>query len=453
MTKTLQAAPQTSRIGPVLRHGNGVARPLGESNAEVSIPFSLPGELVEAIPASNEDEWRLLRVLEPSSQRVEPGCPHFGVCGGCHLQMASTEEQLRLKHDVLLGRLGRAGVRELPELQTHSAEPWGYRNRIRLRVGRDAEGALRLGYNERGSRRFLPIRTCPISAPLLWRAAETLLALSESTVELQAWLSAATEVEFFADDKLEKLQMLLLLEGAAPSRAEATFARSMDVLQKTLPELVGAGAVVLGAGPRGRESIRERSRTSAASWGAAGLSYGVGDEHYWITRGGFFQVNRFLLPELVQLVCEDRSDEIAWDLFAGVGLFSRVLARSFARVTAAEGNPIAAQDLQTALGKIGKAHRAVQAPTLDFLREAIVQRERPDLLTLDPPRAGAGEEACELLLKLGAREMVYVSCDPETLARDLAVLQHGYRITALHLVDMFPQTYHQEAVVALTRRA
>jgi len=101
---------------------------------------------------------------------------------------------------------------------------------------------------------------------------------------------------------------------------------------------------------------------------------------------------------------------------------------------------------------ISAAHEAVTSTTWDFLREAMVQRERPELIVLDPPRAGADVDACELLLRLEAREMVYVSCDPTTLARDLAVLQRGYRIRALHVVDLFPQTSHIETVVVLERK-
>ncbi len=375
--------------------------------------------------------------------------------------MASAPEQLRVKQAVLLDFLARAGIRDLPEVQVHAAEPWGYRNRIRLRVGRDDTGTLRFGYNQRASRRFLPIRTCPISAPLLWHAAESLLATAATSPDLHAWLSTAAEVELFTDDKLSQLQILLLIEGSEPAKPDITFARAMDALKPAIPELSGAGAALLGPPGRGRESSRERTRTPVASWGAAGLHYMVPQaekaERYWITRGSFFQVNRFLLSELVRLACAGRAGDTAWDLFAGVGLFARPLARSFAEVTAVEGNPVAARDLGTALRKLGSGHRAVEAATLDFLREAILQRERPDLITLDPPRAGAGEPACELLLRVAGRdaapELVYISCDPETLARDLAVLQRGYRVAALHLVDMFPQTYHQETVVVLQRRA
>jgi 23S rRNA (uracil1939-C5)-methyltransferase len=130
-----------------------------------------------------------------------------------------------------------------------------------------------------------------------------------------------------------------------------------------------------------------------------------------------------------------------------------VLARRFARVTAVEANPAASADNRVALAKIGLGHAAVTATTVEFLRRAAVERERPELVVLDPPRAGAGLEACALLVRLLPRTVVYVSCDPGTLARDLAVLQGEYRMAALHLVDLFPQTAHLETVAVLERRA
>jgi 23S rRNA (uracil1939-C5)-methyltransferase len=212
------------------------------------------------------------------------------------------------------------------------------------------------------------------------------------------------------------------------------------------PGITLAGAAAEAFDPRTGPTGR-----TLAEAGVPGLNYTVLDETYWITRGGFFQINRFLIETLVHLVCDNHSGALAWDLYAGVGLFSRVLARSFAQVTAVESNPTAALDLRNALGKINPQHVAIESTTLGFLERAVLQRERPDLIVLDPPRAGAGPVACALLARIAPQTMVYVSCDPTTLARDLAALQPHYRITALHLVDLFPQTSHLETVAVLER--
>jgi 23S rRNA (uracil1939-C5)-methyltransferase len=130
-----------------------------------------------------------------------------------------------------------------------------------------------------------------------------------------------------------------------------------------------------------------------------------------------------------------------------VGLFSRALAKTFQQVVAVEA---AANDLSKSFR--GPGRRAVETTTAEFLRSAVVQRERPQLIVMDPPRAGVGAEVCALLARVAVPEIVYVSCDPATLARDLkSLVGTGYNLVELHMVDMFPQTFHLETVVILRR--
>jgi 23S rRNA (uracil1939-C5)-methyltransferase len=425
--------------GNVVRVGAGVyGGSFLTSEYGVTLPFVVPQETVKLSASVN-----VLRVIEPSVERIEPRCPHFGTCGGCQYQMMTGREQLRVKRGILRDQLQGAGVVTPVEIEAAGGEEYGYRNRIRLRLER-VDGELRFGYNMRTTTEFLPITTCPIAAPILWATAEKLLTSANTQDDVAFWMNAASEVELFANDDLTRLQVTMLCAPRTKAK-QGSLQRCLTALQQSVAEVVGLSAIASDprTGPTGR---------TLDAAGAAGLNYRVLDETYWISRGGFFQVNRFLLPALVKTVCDGRSGDVAWDLFAGVGLFSRVLAKSFAQVTAVEANPIAAGDLQVALKKLGAQHRAVQASTLEFLQKALVQRERPALVVLDPPRAGAGREACELLLSLDAREIVYVSCDPATLAQDLAVLQQGYRIASLKLVDLFPQTFHMETIVVLERK-
>jgi 23S rRNA (uracil1939-C5)-methyltransferase len=379
---------------------------------------------------------------------VTPRCRHFGTCGGCQLQDVPHEEQLRMKRSRLESLLRETGCQHPDQIAVHAAEPYEYRNRIRLRVER-ISGELRLGYNVRATTEFLPIVECPISAPLLFQTAETLLALDRHDQDAARWLNTTSEIEFFCNDASSRVQVTLLCAPRTKA-LPGSLHRMLLALQQKVPQVVGLGAVAFDprTGPTGR-TLDEA--------GATGLNYRVRDETYWISRGGFFQVNRFLLDELVTLVCEHqgkpRGGEIAWDLFSGVGLFSRVLARNFAQVTAVEANPTAVADLRSAFRKLGDAHRVVQTTALDFLEAAMLQRERPGLVVLDPPRAGAGLAVCELLRRLAPSHIVYVSCEPTTLARDLAVLQQDYRAVALHLVDLFPQTSHLETVAIFERNS
>lgn len=375
-----------------------------------------------------------------------PRCPHFGVCGGCQYQDLSQEEQVRLKRTQLDDLLREGGI-SAPPATARAAEPYEYRNRIRLRLER-FDGTLRFGYNRAGTTEFLAIVVCPISAPVLVSAVEALVAAASLDRDAAFWTDAASEVEFFCDQDLAKVQMTL--HCAPRTKVQSgSFARMLAAVQAIEPRIVGAEAIAadLRTGPTGR---------TLDAAGASGLSYRVGDESYWITRGGFFQVSRFLIETLVELVCstdgKPRGGELAWDLFAGVGLFTRVLARPFARVTAVESNAVAAQDLRVALRKIRPSSTVVEATTLEFLKKAVLDRERPELIVLDPPRAGAGVEVCELLNRLAPQNIVYVSCDPETLVRDLQVLTRSYMVRELHLVDLFAQTVHLETVAVLERR-
>jgi len=426
-------------IEKIVYGGNGLAyRSDPDSARTVFVPLTLPGEVVEARitkQAANFSEAELETVIQASKSRVVPRCVHFGACGGCQYQHASYTTQLELKQEILRETLQRAGLDALPYIEVKAADSWEYRNRIRLRVG-EFDGRMRVGYLRRGSTEFLPVQMCPIAAPLLWRAAETLI---ELTGDAAAWVRAAEEVEFFATPDDGALQMTIFVR-----RPVKDFVGFCEILQKKLPELVGAGVAVLESSGHGRKTVRLRM---GSTWGASGVNYTVRDESYWVSRGGFFQVNRYMLDSLVDLVTKGRSGHLAWDLYAGVGLFSRVLTKSFDQVVAVEA---AAEDLLRTFR--GKGLRGIASTTVTFLRQAALERERPELVVVDPPRAGLGSEVCSLLTRIKPDEMVYVSCDPVTLGRDLlAMVDSGYKLHELHMVDMFPQTFHQETVAVLRR--
>jgi 23S rRNA (uracil1939-C5)-methyltransferase len=422
------------RVEQMVYGGAGTGR--DEHGAETAVPFSLPGELVQIETGE---------VLEASSVRVHPRCRHFGVCGGCQYQHVAYDAQVEIKRQLLHGILTEAGLDGLPEIEVRTADPWGYRNRIRLRV-KMVDEAINLGYSRRASNDFLAITECPISAPDVWQAAEAILQLAEQDASWRQWLERATEVEIFAaipdSGEPARIQLSFFLRDAEVARREP-FAALCERLKAILPELTGAAAEIdpeLGR--------RVRRSWDGAVWGAAGLVYPVGQAKYWVTRGAFFQVNRFLLPTMLELATAGRTGALAWDLFAGVGLFSKELAARLGHVVAVEGNPVAAADL----ARLAKNVRAVESATADFLRRAVLERDRPDLIVMDPPRAGVGTEPCNLLARIAVPAIVYVSCDPLTLARDLAVLTRaGYVLERVVLLDMFPQTFHLETIVWLRR--
>ncbi|HWB32452.1 MAG TPA: hypothetical protein VG714_04700 [Acidobacteriaceae bacterium] len=411
------------------------------------------------------------------AEAATPPCPHFGLCGGCRLQDLAYSTQLARKAARLRQLLAAF---TLPELQLHPSPPLAYRNRIRLTL-RTIDGRLRAGYLSRPATepgapfmeqsdmsgesslrpQFVPITQCPIAAPLLWRAAEAFLALANNTPWLLSSQLAPDQLELFTDAGESKLLLTLFLRTAQknpPARIAADFTALCESLRVQIPQLAGAGIALLPPAARSRRIEQPRP---GPSWGSPGLSYTLEPRTpnlepltYWVPRGAFFQVNRFLLPELVTTVTSAPTGDtaLAWDLYAGIGLFSRALfsralAHNFAQVTAVEiAEPAATALAQTKLTNL----RAVKATTLDFLRAELLQRERPSLVVLDPPRSGAGTEVCERLTRIAAPTLIYISCSPDALARDLAALS-GYSVAELHLFDLFPQTTHIETVAVLTR--
>ncbi len=398
----------------------------------VFVPFALPGELVEATIASDRRSYikaTLNSVLEPSPARITPGCEYYGRCGGCHYQHADYATQLAMKRSILVETLERAHVSLPGDVRVLSADPWGYRNRIRLHVTKTA-----LSYREAASHRDLPVTHCPVAAPLLQAAISAFNQLLQKQPSLAQNVS---EVEFFtAADESALLVSLSTRLRKVPEQLPRSVA---DGLLPALPVLQGVRTFFLDPSSR---------HQSSASWGKPSLEYAVGPLRYQVSAGAFFQVNRYLIPMLLEEVVARRSGNVAWDLYAGVGLFAQALAQRFEQVIAVESSPASTADLARNLH--GSGHKRIAKDTLHYLQSP--PAPAPELVVVDPPRAGLGADVCQRLAAVRPARIVYVSCDPSTLARDLRTLQpSGYRPVAVTLIDLFPQTFHLETVVTLER--
>jgi 23S rRNA (uracil1939-C5)-methyltransferase len=409
------------RIEKAIYGGDGLARiPAGKT---VFVPGTLPGELVEASIATDRRSFatgKLDAVLEPSAERVAPGCAYFPRCGGCQYQHANPAFQLQMKLDILKETMARAHVPVPGEIASLAGPAWGYRNRIRLQ----AKGP-KLGYLQRGSHTVLPVTHCPIAAPVLEQA----IAVVERVAGFEG---LCEEVEFFTNGEQDQL-LISLWPGLQQRPSEQALEVFAERVRVELPALIGVGLF---------------TQTNTRYWGHRSLTYTVCGIPYQVSLGSFFQVNRFLLPELLQLVVQNRSGRTAWDLYAGAGLFARALDFEF--VTAVESEGFSSDDLNKNLES--RPHQVVRSNTLDFLRRQSAAQVRPDLIVVDPPRAGLGKEICSHLSRIAAPNIIYVSCDPATLARDLqTLLESGYFLQTIQLVDMFPQTFHLETVTVLVR--
>ncbi len=455
----LARLPAESGSGSLTRSGPA-EDPLARHGKAVFLPFVLDGEKVAATVLQEKSGFaraRADRILQSSSQRIEPACPYFARCGGCHYQHTTYEHQLEIKTAILKENLRRTAKLELvTEIQLHTSPPWNYRNRTRLRVQTSPEFAL--GYYKFGSHELLPVEQCPISSHLINRALQAMWNLGKRG-EIDA---RVREVEFFAN--AEDTELLVEVYVETPGRKQiARFARNekhegtivrtteqeraapaviAESLRAVIPQ--ASGVTIFPVESRPTESKSEPRRLAIS--GADNLRYKTNQSNYRVSSGAFFQVNRFLTDELIASVAVNRSGRTALDLYAGVGLFAAVLSREFEGVIAVESSQQSSADLAY---NVPANVKAVRATVDQYLAGS---RVRPDFVIVDPPRSGLGERVARAVAQLHAPAVTYVSCDPATLARDLVVLlASGYRVEQVHLVDLFPQTFHLETVVHLTR--
>ncbi|MGA2711505.1 MAG: class I SAM-dependent RNA methyltransferase [Bryobacteraceae bacterium] len=391
------------RVEKLVYGGEGLSRLDGEV---VFTPFVLPGEAIEAERTEarqHVQRSRLVRVAEPSPARVAPPCPVFGRCGGCQYQHASYDAQLRFKRDILAETLRRVGKIEFDaeRIGIEAGEPFGYRNRAQFHFERG-----RVGYREMNSRKLVEIEQCPISSPKI----NEIIPRLNRMVRDRRWPDFIGSLEVFTDERQAQWNVL---ESERPVAK-----RFFEWLADEVPGTV--------AGP---------------------LEYAVNEDRFTVSGTSFFQVNRFLLPRLAGLAMGEASGATAWDLYAGAGLFSLPLARRFERVVAVEAGR-SAEDLRHNAERARLKVEVVTDQTEAFLASA---KNPPDFVLLDPPRAGLGKAAAARLLALRPPTVVIVACDPATLARDLAVLVQAYEIERITMVDLFPQTFHMEAIVQLSR--
>ena len=426
------------RIEKLVYGGDGLAHHEGQT---VFVPLVLPGELVSIESAAHKKKFvrgRLQRVVEASPERIAAPCPYFGRCGGCQYQHISYDAQLRYKADILRETLSRIGhVRWDGPIGTHASPPFGYRNRAQWKiraVNGGVAGAAGIGYFEAGSTRLCAVDECAVLSP---RLAETLARLRSLAASHKSF-SAIDEIEAFCDAADQKVLLNLSAERLNES-----------------PEAI---ASALREAMPGAESIlaQDRHADKFELFGPGYLSYAAGGFEYRVGHLSFFQVNRFLIDGLIEAVISDSQGRLALDLFAGVGLFTVPLAKRFDRVIGVESNLAAAKDLEVNLQSSGGASLAHRHMTAEaFLSH---WHEKPDLIILDPPRAGVEPETLTQLKKLAPWRINYVSCDPATLARDLATLVGNpekpgpYEIRDIYVFDIFPQTYHMEVLARLKRR-
>jgi 23S rRNA (uracil1939-C5)-methyltransferase len=381
----------TLRIESLVFGGRGLART--EDGRVVLVAFAAPGEVVEAaIEWVHPDysEAAAVRVIEPSPGRVEPQCPLFGECGGCQLQHMAYGAQIAAKEEIVREQMRRIGRLDDAVVRpcVGAANPWEYRNHIRFSTGRRYGD---LGFIRRSGRGLLKVEHCPIADP---------------------WVN----------------EVLPLLQG-----------KGSGLHQVQLRHNAVTGSFL----------VAPEIPSADIETGQAAYVERLAGRDFQVSASSFFQVNNAQAEEMVRLVGEvlPAQGKLLIDAFAGVGTFAILFADRFERAIAIEESRTAMQDAGVNVAGVGNVELlpGKVEHVLPLLEAA------PDAVILDPPRAGCQRVVLDAVRRFRPGVVVYVSCNPATLARDLRVLvDGGFRLDSVTPIDMFPQTGHIECVSRLS---
>lgn len=431
--KRLPTEPRTARIESFAHDGRGVARIEGKP---VFIDGALPGEAVEFVYTDirrDYGEGRVTKVLEAAPDRVEPRCPHFGICGGCSLQHLAEAAQIEAKQALLVEQFRRIGkIDEVPLFPPLTGPAWGYRHKARLGVKQvHKKGRVLVGFRERSSPYIADLESCPVLHP---QVGERLRDLSELIGGLSL-KDRLPQIEVAVGDERSALVFRILEDPTEDDLARfrefgARFGFDIH-LQRQGPDSVAA---VYPEDP-------------------PLLSYALPEQavEFRFKATEFTQVNvdinRKMVNRVLEVLAPEAGDRVL-DLFCGIGNFTLPLARRAEWVVGVEGGREAVERGRENAAANGLANVEFHVADLTLPLEGLAWAERRyHKILLDPSRAGA-EEVLAGVPRWGASRIVYVSCNPSTLARDAGILvhQYGYRLVRAGVMDMFPQTAHVESI-------
>lgn len=395
-------------IDNIANGGEGIGR-LPDGRA-VFVPFTLPGETVRILIVEEKRGYVrgvLQEVVKPSPKRIIARCKHFGVCGGCQLQHMDYSDQLAVKAGILEDVLKRVGG--LPDVQIYPIVPspteWDYRNHVQYHL--DAKGAL--GYQRHSSHEVVSIEECFLPLPGLEEIRKGFVLDPEVGIK-------RVSLRRGMDDDL-----LIILEGGA----------------EDLPEMeIDFPASVVHLSPAGRLVMAGNDH----------LTMKIKDRLFKVSAESFFQVNIPVAEKMVDHVLSllpNNKLECVMDLFCGVGLFSAFAASRTRKLIGIESSPSACLDYAENLDEFDNVD------LYEGLTDAIVPHLdiHPDVVIMDPPRAGIGRPTLDAVIKIKPERLIYISCDQATLARDAnRLVQNGYSFSHITPFDLFPQTSHTESI-------
>jgi 23S rRNA (uracil1939-C5)-methyltransferase len=384
-------------------------------NRAVFIPFGLPGETVRVRLTQEKKNFargEIVEILESSPNRIDAKCKHFGECGGCHYQNLPYEKQLQAKTEILIDQLKRIGRIEYPPVQKFvaSPNPWNYRNHIQFSLNGDGK----LGFQKSNSNQIVPIDECH---------------LPETSIN-ELW----PQLEFEPETNVERVSlrggidedMMLVLESATSETPELEIEAGISITH------VYEGNTVVIAG-------------------SDHIMMNVLGRDFKVSASSFFQVNTTMAGKMVEhLLAQLPITEISTilDVYCGVGLFSAFLAPKCKTMIGIESSESACEDFTVNLDEFDNVE--LYEGSAEYVIPHL--EAKPDILLVDPPRAGLDKAVVDGILKLNPGLVAYVSCDPSTLSRDASrLIGGGYKLKEVKPFDLFPQTYHIESISIFER--
>jgi 23S rRNA (uracil1939-C5)-methyltransferase len=436
----------------------------------VFIPYGAPGDVVNIKldkKKRNYAEAHIVDMVKPSPDRVTPACEHFGVCGGCKWQHIPYESQLRYKRDQVVDALTRIAKVEIPEVNPTlgSKETFCYRNKLEytfsckcwitfedLRSGREIADRNALGFHIPGAfDKVLDIKKCWLQDDLSNRirlfVRQYALAKGYEFYDIKAQqglmrtlmvrIASTGEVMLivvFARPEQEKIDDLM---GAIAAEFPEITSLLYVVNQKVNDTIADQEVITY----RGRDYINEEME---------GLQFRIGPKSFYQTNS----LQAYELYKVARRMACLKPDDLVYDLYTGTGTIANFVARQVKKVVGIEYVPEAIADAKLNSEVNGIDNTTFFAGDMkDVLTDGfIAEHGRPDVMIIDPPRAGMHEDVVNVILNARPERIVYVSCNPATQARDLALMDSLYRVEEVQPVDMFPHTHHVENVVRMTRR-
>lgn len=413
-------------IEGISHNGEGVARIDGKA---VFVPFTIPGEKVSVEIIEEKSRYsraKLIDVIEPSPDRVAPICPHYYYCGGCAYQHVNYHRQLELKRQVVTDNINRiAKIKAVVRPVKGMDNPWGYRNKVTWHLGRDIGGQFVMGYYKSGTHNLVSIERCYLISSKM----------QEITQKIQMTLSKIP---------VNENSEITIRESHPDGKSMVVFQNLADKPENSYIQELSALVDSIYAVNKNKEEHL---------YGMRNLSPQIDNVKFILSPRSFLQVNSEQTEKLITIIrkyLELKGNEKVLDAYCGIGTIALTLAdkaghvvgvESFASAVENAKNNVSKNNLENCEFVCGQCEKILDKLDYNF-----------DIAVLDPPRSGCKIGTINSVIKKNPKKILYVSCNPSTLSRDLAIFaQNGYNPAEIQPLDMFPQTGHTESVARIER--